>query len=98
MITAFALARFKCPPTYLLLIAATLQTAGTALMSTWSGTGSHVVPRQYGFEIITGVGVGLTIGATVLTMPLVTQSRDLGKQLSSFKSRANKKKKGDGFC
>ncbi|KAI9842654.1 MAG: hypothetical protein M1837_007021 [Sclerophora amabilis] len=65
----------KVPPIYLILVGAVLQVVGYALLSTIS-TGSEIQPAQYGYEVITGLGVGVNISTLILMTPFTIEKRD----------------------
>lgn len=56
------------PHMYLLLIAAILQIVGSALISTLPVRPS-ILPAQYGYEVILGFGLGMSISTLILTVP-----------------------------
>lgn len=81
MVVAVLTGKAKVPLIILLFVGATFQTIGLALMSTLP-ISVDVYNPQYGFQVITGIGVGISIGSTVLMTPFVIEKRDLGMSLS----------------
>ena len=68
------------PPIMFLLLGATLQTIGAVLMSTVP-TRTIVWTGQYGYEVVTGLGVGFSLGAASIVAPFtITKSSDLCKR------------------
>ena len=70
---------FKCPPFYILLGGAIEQTIGLSLLTTLSISQFEIPPARYGYEVILGVGFGLSLGAIILTTTMVFEGRDIGK-------------------
>lgn len=68
-----ALTKRKVPPIFLLFVGAALQIVGIALMSTVP-TGEAVWTGQYGYEVITGLGVGINIGSASIVAPFCIDS------------------------
>lgn len=62
---------------YLLLVGALCQVLGLGLLSTLS-TSADFPAAGYGYEVLAGVGVGITFGILVLATPFVAEPRDLG--------------------
>ena len=71
----------KVPPLYILLGSALIQVTGLALMSALSIHTRTFEPAEYGYQVITGVGLGLSVGTVVLVAPLVMSKKDIGKKL-----------------
>lgn len=67
----------KVQPIFLLLFGASLQLIGLALMTTLSNSGG-IPAAQYGYEILTGFGVGTMFGILLLLTPFAVDRRDLG--------------------
>lgn len=72
----------RLPPIYMLLLSSSLQILGLVFMSRlrledilWKG--------QYGLQLVTGLGCGLSIGVVTLITPFVIERQDLGKSLVS---------------
>ncbi|KAI0144561.1 major facilitator superfamily domain-containing protein [Xylariaceae sp. FL1272] len=83
MLVAILTKKGRTAPIYLLLVGAGLQLIGVVFLSqgdakhaTWSGI--------YGFEAVTGVGLGLTIGVVTLMMPHACEVRDRATATSAI--------------
>ncbi|KAF4454427.1 hypothetical protein F53441_3054 [Fusarium austroafricanum] len=63
----------KTPPAYLVIIAAVLQVLGVGLMCSLPIHSDDIPAAQYGYEVIMGIGFGLSL-ATVLTFARVVVS------------------------
>ncbi|VZI03292.1 unnamed protein product [Fusarium fujikuroi] len=63
----------KVPPAYLIIIAAVLQVLGVGLTCSLSTDATHMPDAQYGYEVLMGVGFGMSL-ATVLTFARVVVS------------------------
>ncbi|KAL8805180.1 MAG: hypothetical protein Q9200_005536 [Gallowayella weberi] len=66
----------RVPPMYTLLVAASLQILGLALMTTLSTTQRSFPPAQYGYEIIMGFGFGLSISTLIMAISIVVNQQD----------------------
>jgi hypothetical protein len=74
-------AKARIKPIYLLLVGSALQLIGLALFTTI--TNDTTIPAAiYGYEIISGFGVGMVIGICLVIPPHVVETRDLGMVLS----------------
>jgi ABC-type enterobactin transport system permease subunit len=62
----------------LLCVGGALQTVGVALFANLSSSAGNL-GRQYGFQIIIGIGLGCVSTATFLLVPIKLEKRDLGK-------------------
>lgn len=77
MIACLASRKFRIPVVYFALLGSILHTVGISLLSTLPETRSY--PSEgYGYEAISGAGVGITIGILTLAVPYIVESRDLG--------------------
>ena len=74
-VTGSILAKTKVQLVYTLLIAAALQVVGVSLLSTLP-TATNVEVAQYGYQVITGFGLGLSISTILLLVPVHTERRD----------------------
>lgn len=61
----------------LLLIGGVLQTSGVALFAVLTSS-TDTMARQYGFQVIIGIGLGMVSTATFLLVPTKLEKRDLG--------------------
>lgn len=68
--------RLKVLPTFVLLAGAILQIIGAALMSTLP---TELNPAQYGYQVISGIGLGLNLGVLILLTPFVIRGKNTGK-------------------
>ncbi|KAH8687908.1 drug resistance transporter EmrB/QacA subfamily [Tricladium varicosporioides] len=70
--------KVKTPPMYILLAGGVIQLLGMALMTTLKEAGGTPFPlTQYGYEVVMGVGFGLSLGTVVMMSPLVFEKRDM---------------------
>jgi hypothetical protein len=67
---------------YVLLAAGILQTIGLSLLSTLSNSDQNFPPSVYGYQIILGVGFGISFATVVMMIPLVVEKRDMGTSQS----------------
>ncbi|KAI9643651.1 hypothetical protein NHQ30_008273 [Ciborinia camelliae] len=65
----------RIPFVYTLLLGATLQTIGFALMSTVP-IAQNVWPGQYGYSVIAGLGVGISVGTYYVLTPIACDKQD----------------------
>ena len=72
----------RVPPIYILFIGGILEIIGTVGLSKTS-VSSEISASQYGFQILTGSGVGCFNAALILLVPFVVESKDLGKVLAT---------------
>lgn len=68
----------RVPFVHTLLLAAALQTVGFALLSTVPTT-VHVWAGQYGYSVIAGLGVGLSVGSYYVLTPIACDKKDQRK-------------------
>jgi len=78
-LSGYLVSKAKVPPFYLFLVAAVLQIIGLALMGTLSVTSSAVPRAQYGYQVILGLGIGLTLSSLLIAAPTVIESKDTGE-------------------
>lgn len=64
-------------PLYILCFGAVLQVVGLALLTTLS-TSSDIPSALYGYEVITGFGIGIVFGVLLLLTPFAVEARDIG--------------------
>ena len=72
---SFFASKPKIPPLLLLLLAAALQIAGSASLSTLP-VGLAVSPAQYGYQVLLGYGLGMSITTLMLLVPVNAEKRD----------------------
>ncbi|KAI4116213.1 MAG: hypothetical protein LQ341_007699, partial [Variospora aurantia] len=75
-LSTYLVFKAKIPPFHLFLVAAVLQIIGLALMGTLSVTSSGVPPAQYGYQVILGLGIGLTLSSLLVAAPTVIEGKD----------------------
>lgn len=68
----------KVPPIFTLLVASLLQILGLALMTTISVTDKNFPTAHYGYEVLMGLGFGLSLSTLIMSVPLVSEQRDRG--------------------
>ena len=74
-------AKARIKPIYLLLVGSALQLIGLTLFTTIPDD-TTVPAAIYGYEIISGFGIGMVIGICLVIPPHVVETRDLGMVLS----------------
>ncbi|KAF7953324.1 hypothetical protein EAE96_006535 [Botrytis aclada] len=76
VISAVLAGKVKIPPIYLVLVASCIQVIGFALLSTLP-IKAAASPAQYGYQVITGFGIGINISTLILMTPYsVADPRD----------------------
>lgn len=65
---------------YTLIVSALLQMAGCGLLST-IGDATNIMPRQYVFEAILGLGIGLSLSTATIMTSVQAKLGDLGELL-----------------
>lgn len=81
IIAAIFMKKAKIPPIYFLFVGTIFQIVGLAFLSRLPATKEFYKP-QYGFQVITGMGIGMNMGSAVLMTPFTTEKRDLGTYAS----------------
>ena len=84
IIAAQLMSKYKVPPAGLLALGGIFQTVGIVLLSTLSQT-KNIQPAQYGYQILAGLGNGISVAITTLLIPPAVEKRDLGKFFPSFR-------------
>lgn len=69
---------FNVAPFYILLGSSCLTTIGLVLLSTLS-VYEHIEPASYGYQVILGLGIGASLGSSLLMIPMVVDKKDMGK-------------------
>ena len=77
---------FKVPPVYLMLIGAVLQLVGVGLTSSLPTDRPSIAPQQYGYEVIMGLGFGLSLSTVLTLAPLVVKEADLRELIQCYYS------------
>ena len=68
---------------YTLIVSSILQFAGCGLLST-IGNAIDIKPRQYVFEVILGLGIGLSLSTTSIMTTVQAKRGDLGAFVASL--------------
>ena len=76
--SGYLVQKIKAPPLYIFLVAAILQTVGLALMGTLNVSNPNVPSAQYGYQVILGLGIGLTLSSLLIAVPTVVTEKDTG--------------------
>lgn len=76
------LAKKEIPVTYIFIFGALLEVAGVAGLSNAS-TELGIEASQYGFQILTGAGVGIFNILLLLLTPRIVEKQELGQLLTS---------------
>ncbi len=74
-IASFLTSKAKVPPLLSLLVAAALQIAGSASLSTLP-VDVNISSTQYGFQVLLGFGLGMSITTLFLLVPVNAERRD----------------------
>ncbi|KAI5457173.1 drug resistance transporter EmrB/QacA subfamily [Mariannaea sp. PMI_226] len=76
--SGFMTSNLNVPPLYIILVGSVLQIIGVGLTCSLPTTPMGKVPaQQYGFEVIMGIGFGLTASTVLTLVPLVTHPKDV---------------------
>lgn len=68
----------RCPPIYLIFIGSLIELVGLALFSTLPD--DVAVPSViYGWQVLSGWGIGMVMGMLLVMPPHVVEKRDIGK-------------------
>lgn len=78
ILSAAVAKRTKVPTMYSVLLGALLQIVGYALLAT-SGSFISIPPGVYAYQVIAGLGCGISFQALILNIPLVAEKRDHGQ-------------------
>ena len=76
--SGYLIQKIKFPPVYIFLVAAILQTVGLALMGTLKVSDPDVQSVQYAYQVILGLGIGLTLSSLLIAAPTVIKEKDTG--------------------
>lgn len=79
LLAGYLVSRFKTPPFYLLIVGAILQTVGLILMGQLPESATVVSSSQYGYQVLLGLGIGLTLSTILIAAPIVIADKDTGK-------------------
>ncbi|EFY84288.1 efflux pump antibiotic resistance protein, putative [Metarhizium acridum CQMa 102] len=75
MLIARAYTKFKTPLVYIIIAGALLQVVGYALLGTMDAS-ANIPPKLYGYEIIAGVGCGISYLSLFAAVPFAAEKRD----------------------
>ncbi|KAI9650185.1 hypothetical protein NHQ30_000198 [Ciborinia camelliae] len=75
IVVAALAGKVKVPPVYLVLGSSVFQCVGFGLLSTSPGS-KTVHASQYGYQVITGLGIGGSLGALTVMTPFTVEKRD----------------------
>lgn len=70
--------KLQVPGLFLAMFGAAIQVVGFALLSTLPSS-THIDPAIYGYEVLCGVGTGMTYQILYLMVPFTVDDRDKGK-------------------
>lgn len=70
---------FRIPPLYLIVVGSVLQLVGLGLTCSLPIDLFSVSPMQYGYEVIMGLGFGLSLSTILTITPLLVKGLELGK-------------------
>ena len=76
--SGYLILKIKFPAVYIFLVAAVLQTVGLALMGTLDVSDPDVPRAQYAYQVILGLGIGLTLSSLIIAAPTVIKEKDTG--------------------
>lgn len=76
--------KLKIPPLYVLLLGGVLQVIGVGLFSSLNSSDLHIPPKQYGYQVIMGLGFGFNLATILMMVTLVISEKDLGKWCDTF--------------
>ena len=69
--------KLEVSPTIVIILGAVFQVIGFALLGT-SPVDKEVGPAIYGYEIMAGVGLGISIAVSMVLPPYIVEKRDQG--------------------
>lgn len=71
----------KVPPAYIVIVGAAIQVIGMGLVCSLPTDTLTLPPKQYAFEVVMGIGFGLTLSTILTLAPLVADPKDLCQYL-----------------
>ena len=77
ILTTVSAKKSGIPIMFFLVLGSSLQVIGGALLCTLPDS-TATIPAQYGYEILAGLGLGVTFGILMLGVPFAVEKRDLG--------------------
>jgi len=75
---------FKIPPFYLILVGSLLQFVGLGLTCSLPTGSFSISPQRYGYEVIMGLGFGLSLSTLLTLAPLLVEESELGKWVAKL--------------
>ncbi|TGO27878.1 hypothetical protein BPAE_0035g00210 [Botrytis paeoniae] len=75
--------RLEIAPFYVILVSSCITTIGLALLCTLSSS-LYVHPSTYGYQVILGLGIGGTLGSSLLMIPIIVSKQDMAVSMSAF--------------
>lgn len=78
------IAKSRIPPIVLLMVGSIIQLVGMVLLSTLPENGMGLPTTIYGYEVLTGFGMGFVMGICLLLPPAVVEPRDLATSSGSL--------------
>ena len=84
VVSGYLVQKIKFPPVYVFFVAAILQTVGLALMGTLDVSDPNVPSAQYAYQVILGLGTGLTLSSLIIAAPVVINDKDTGMSYLTF--------------
>lgn len=78
MLVAQVYSKFKIPLVYVVIAGAMLQIMGYALLGTVDAA-TNIPPKLYGYEVIAGVGCGISYLSLFAAVPFAADKRDHGE-------------------
>ena len=83
-LSGYLTSHLKIPPVWLILIGAGFQVLGVGLMCEIEVDERSLQGRQYGYEVLMGVGFGLGLSTLLVLARLVVDKKNLRKYLIQF--------------
>lgn len=75
MVGAGVCKKAKIPILYIIMLGSVLQIVGFSLLSTTPHS-QEIFMGQYGYQVIAGLGTGMTVGCLLVIMPFTVEERD----------------------
>lgn len=70
--------KLQVPAVYIIIAGAVLQVVGFALLSTLEAS-TQIPPAVYGYQVIAGLGCGISFQTLFLAIPFIAEKRDYGR-------------------
>lgn len=75
---------FKIPPFYLILAGSVSQFVGLGLTCSLPTDSFSISPQRYDYEVIMGLGFGLSLSTLLTLAPLLVKEPELGKWVAKL--------------